>query len=106
MVVFTEVSSMKTRLDESSRPCCRIQRRRARATSARSCSAARRLFFEADAVALQKPPQRAAAARNPALAQGLHQFLECPVRLLADQSQDPARVSVQCRLAAATRVLP
>src|SRR5580692_6214225 len=106
MVVFTEVSSMKTRLDESSRPCCRIQRRRARATSARSCSAARRLFFEADAVALQKPPQRAAAARKPSLAQGRDDFLECPVRLLADQSQDLVRVALQGRLAPAARLWP
>ena len=42
MVVVIEVSSMKTRHDVSSRACCRIQCRRARATSARSCSAARR----------------------------------------------------------------
>lgn len=45
MLVLTEVSSMNTRLDVSSKPCSLIQRRRARATSARSCSAARRLFF-------------------------------------------------------------
>ena len=35
-----------TNLAGSSRPCLRIQRRRARATSARSCSVARRLFLE------------------------------------------------------------
>src|SRR6266576_1475769 len=106
MVVFTEVSSMKTRLDESSRPCCRIQRRRARTTSVRSCSAARRLFFEADAVALQKPPKRAAAATNPSLAQGRDELLERPVRLLGDQSQDPVRVALQWRLAPTARLWP
>src|SRR5882672_7718258 len=106
MVVFTEVSSMKTRLDESSRPCWRIQRRRARATSARPCSAARRLFFEADAGALQKPPQRAAAAGKPSLAQGRDEFLERPVRLRGDQSHDPVRVALQWRLAAAARLWP
>src|ERR1700745_1766097 len=104
MVVFTEVSSMKTRLDESSRPCCRIQRRRARATSARSCSAARRLFFEADAVALQKPPKRAAAAAKPSLAQGRDELVERPVRLLGDQSQDLVRVALQRRPAPAARL--
>jgi hypothetical protein len=42
-LVLAEVSSMNTSLAGSNRPCSRIQRRRARATSARSCSAARRL---------------------------------------------------------------
>src|SRR5450432_1288107 len=82
------------------------QRRRARATSARSCSAARRLFFEADAVALQKPPQRAAAATKPSLAQGRDELLERPVRLLGHQSQDPVRVALQWRLAPAARLWP
>src|SRR5262249_6123379 len=40
------------------------QRWRARATSARSCSAACRLFFESDVVMLEEAPHRAAAARN------------------------------------------
>src|SRR6266403_5855659 len=103
MLVFAEVSSMKTRADESSRPCRRIQRRRARATSARSCSAARRLFFDADAVALQKPPKRAAAAGKPALAHGRDELVERPVRLRGDQSQDLVRVVLQRRLAPAAR---
>src|SRR6266436_1808387 len=41
----TAVSSMNTNLAGSRSPCSRIQRRRARATSARCCSAARRLFL-------------------------------------------------------------
>ena len=97
---------MKTRLDASSRPCCRIQRRRARATSARSCSAARRLFFDADAVALQKPPQRAAATTKPSLAQGRDELVERPVRLVADQGQDLVRAALERRLAPATRLWP
>src|SRR5262249_7508723 len=48
----------------SNMPCSRIQRWRARATSARSCSAACRLFFESDVVMLEEAPHRAAAARN------------------------------------------
>src|SRR6516165_12125518 len=101
MVVVTAVSSMKTRADVSSRACCRIQCRRARATSARSCSAARRVFFDADAVALEKPPQRAAAAGKPAPVQGRDEFLQRPVRMLADQSQDLVRVVLQRRSAPA-----
>src|ERR1700726_2721713 len=46
MFVLTAVSSRNTSRAGSSRPCSRIQRRRARATSARCCSAARRLFFK------------------------------------------------------------
>src|ERR1700745_3876327 len=106
MVVFTEVSSMKTRLDESSRPCCRIQRRRARATSARSCSAPGRLFFEPEPGALQNPPKRAAPAAKPSLAQGRDELVERPVRLLGDQSQDLVRGALQRRPAPAARALP
>ena len=45
ILVLAAVSSTKTSRAGSNMPCSRIQRRRARATSARSCSAARRLFF-------------------------------------------------------------
>jgi len=48
MLVLTAVSSIKTRWAGSSRPCSRIQRRRARATSAPLPFAARRLFFKGD----------------------------------------------------------
>jgi hypothetical protein len=58
---------MNTSLAGSNRPCSRIQRRRARATSARSCSAARKLFFERDLVPMEEPPDRRATARNFAL---------------------------------------
>jgi len=49
-------------------PCSRIQRRRARTTSARHCSAARKLFFEADIMPIEEPPHRTAAADNPTFA--------------------------------------
>ena len=45
---------MNTSRAGSNMPCSRIQRRRARATSARFCSAACRLFFEADRVPLEE----------------------------------------------------
>src|SRR6516165_4690516 len=74
-------------VDEDSRagsnmPCSRIQRRRARATSARSCSAARRLFFESNLVTLKEAPDRGAAARNLVLAHRQNHFVQRQVRLL------------------------
>jgi hypothetical protein len=63
MLVEVAVSSRNTSRAGSNMPCSRIQRRRARATSARSCSAA--LFFEADLVALKEAPLRAATAGDP-----------------------------------------
>src|SRR5262249_31020578 len=104
IVVFTHVLSMKTRLDVSSRRCCRIQCRRARATSSRCCSAARRLFFEADAMSLQKTPQRAAAARYSPLMHGHDELFEGPVRLFSGQRQNLVRILLQRRLAAAARL--
>src|SRR6516165_10547082 len=62
ILVVIAVSSMNTRRVVSSQPCSRIQRRRARATSARFRSAARRLFFEGDAMASEKARKRAAAS--------------------------------------------
>src|SRR4029077_7015720 len=104
MVVFTEVSSMKTRLDELSMRCCRIQCRRARATSARCCSAARRLFFKADAVALQKTPERTAAARYSLPVHGHDELFERPVRLFGDHRQNRVRMVLQRRPAPAARL--
>src|SRR5579863_7031084 len=59
--VLTAVSSINTNRAESSITCSRIQRRRARATSARCRSAACRLFFKGDSVAIEKTPERATA---------------------------------------------
>src|SRR5450759_128813 len=95
MLVFTDVSSMKTRQEESSRPCSRIQRRRARATSVRFCTAARRVFFKGDIVAREKTPKCAAAAGNPSLPHCHDELVECPVRLFIDQSEYPFRVGLQ-----------
>ena len=46
----------------SNRPCSRIQRRRGRATSARFCSIAYRVFFKADVVTFEETQHRGAAA--------------------------------------------
>ena len=62
MLVLSAVSSRKTRRVELSSPCSRIQRRRARATFARSCSQACRIFLSVNAVTLQETMQRRAAA--------------------------------------------
>ncbi len=95
---------MKTRLDVSSRPCCRIQCRRARATSARCCSVARRLFFKADAVSLQKTPERTAATGYSLLVQGHDELFECPVRPFSDQPENRLRMVLQRRPAPAARL--
>src|SRR5262245_2081910 len=94
---------MNTSLAGSSMPCSRIQRRRARATSARSCSTARRLFFEGDLVTLKKPPHRSAAASDPLPAHRRNQFAQRQVRLLLDQTQQKVRVHFQRRFTPAPR---
>src|SRR2546430_11847876 len=58
-----------------------------RATSARSCSAARRLFFESNLVTLKEAPDRGAAARNLVLAHRQNHFVQRQVRLLLNQTQ-------------------
>ena len=95
---------MKTRLDELSRRCCRIQCRRARATSARCCSVARRLFFKADAVALQKTPECASAAGYSLPVHGHDELFECPVRPFRDQPENRPRMVLQRRPAPAARL--
>src|SRR5215471_13887275 len=82
ILVLAAVSSTKTSRAGSNMPCSRIQRRRARATSARSCSAARRLFFESNLVTLKEAPDRGAAARNLVLAHRQNHFVQRQVRLL------------------------
>ena len=63
MLVAVAVSSTNTNRAGSNRPCSSIQRRRARATSARFCSAARMdFFFNRDLVPCEKPPNGGAAA--------------------------------------------
>ena len=72
MAVLVEVSSINTSRAGSNMPCSRIQRRRARATSTRSCSAARRLFFlKLILCRLKNPPDCTAAAGDPSLAVSL-----------------------------------
>src|ERR1700751_2403394 len=66
-------------------PCSRIQRRRARATSARSRSAACRLFD------------------SDALSQRANHLIQRQIRLLADQSENSLRVLLQRRNTSSAR---
>src|SRR3974390_1992773 len=95
MLVVSAVSSIKTSRAVSSQPCSRIQRRRARATSARFRSSARRLFFESDAMAIEKARQRASAPGDASLAQCRHEFIQRQVRLVSDQDKDLLRILLQ-----------
>src|SRR6266498_2994533 len=102
MLVVIAVSSINTRWAGSSSPCSRIQRRRARATSARFRSAARRLFFEGDAVTSEETGERAAACCNSLLAQRRNDLTQCVVRLLPDEGEDSLGVLLQRRSTPAT----
>ena len=78
-------------------PCSRTQRRRARATSARLRSAARRLFFDSDAVASKEPGERAPASWDSPLVQRRNNLTQREVRLLTDEGENPLRVLLQWR---------
>src|ERR1700726_3806535 len=99
-LVLTAVSSINTNRAGSSMPCSRIQRRRARATSARSRSAACRLFFEGDAVADEKPRKRTLAGSNAAPAQYRNRFHQRQIRVFGNDNQYPRRALLQGRNAA------
>src|SRR5215469_10610828 len=103
MLVVTAVSSMNTRRVVSSQPCSRIQRRRARATSARLRSSARRLFFERDAMASEETRQCAAACRDTSLTQYRNELIQRKVPLFADQGEDLPRILLQGGSAPARR---
>jgi hypothetical protein len=101
MLVVTALSSINTRRAGSSSPCSRIQRRRFRATSSRFRSAARRLFFNSDAMTSEKSGERAAASRNFALAQCQNDLIQREVRFLPVERKDLLGVLLQWRSASA-----
>src|ERR1700745_2726439 len=103
MFVVIAVSSINTSLVVSRNPCCRIQSRRARFTSARCRSAAHRLFFIGEVMTVEKSPERGPAARNPLLVHRREYLLQSPIRVLGDQSKDAIRVLLQGRAAAPAR---
>src|SRR5262245_19280821 len=102
--VLAAVSSTNTKWAGSNMPCSRIQRRRARATSVRSCSAARRLFFESHLVALEEAPHRGATASNLVLAHRQDHLIQRQVRSFLDQTQQKIRMLLQRRGAPAPRL--
>src|SRR5204863_9534573 len=103
MLVVTAVSSINTWRAVSSQPCSRIQRRRARATSARLRSSACRLFFEGDAMASKKSRQRATASWNAPFVQCRSDLIQREVWMLADQGADLLRIPLQRRRAPSAR---
>jgi len=101
MFVLVAVSSINTSRAGSSMPCSRIQRRRARATSARFCSAACRLFFKAHIVSIKETLESAPTAGDTLLGHCGERLLDGQIRLFGNQSQDPVRVLLQWRNTAA-----
>jgi hypothetical protein len=65
---------------------------------------ARHTFFEADIVPLEEPPNRAAAASDPALAHDRNDFIQRQIRLLGNQPQQNGRVRLERRDAASARL--
>src|SRR5438445_3746192 len=85
IVVDTAVSSMNTSLLGSSLLCRRCNALRAAATSGRSCSAARKLFFKGQLQMMQKPGDRRLSDRDLFLRQSIFEFCQRDVRLLRYQ---------------------
>src|SRR5665213_4283494 len=104
MFVFAQVSSMKiNRLAGTLFWCC-FHRRRLRATSARSCSLACRLFFKAETNMVKEMPDTVVTDLDPTLVQFRQQFAPGDIWLLCDADPYPRFFIGQCeRLLAAHR---
>src|ERR1017187_220025 len=81
------VSSMKTSRFGSSLGCCFCRALRAAATSGRSCSVARRLFFKRQLQMMQEAGDRRFADRYLLLRQLCHKFRQRDVRLLCEMAE-------------------
>ena len=92
MFVLVAVSSINTSRAGSSMPCSRLQRRWARATSARFCSAACRLFFKADIVSIKETLESAPTAGDALFSHDGENLLEGQIRLLAIR----AKIQSEC----------
>src|SRR3979490_3255859 len=95
MVVETLVSSINTSRFGSSLGWRFCNALRAAATSDRSCSAARRLFFEAQFQMMQKPGDRGLTDRTLPLRKNGLEPSQGDVRLLSHQSPDQLLVRGQ-----------
>src|SRR5581483_3028219 len=95
MLVFAQVSSTKTRRPGSTRCWWRFHRSRLRATSERSCSLARRLFFEGEPLFAQEAPYRVVADLGAPLSQFGPQRLTGQIGRRRNPRQKPLALSQQ-----------
>ncbi|MDB5383131.1 MAG: hypothetical protein JWO26_2763, partial [Rhodospirillales bacterium] len=94
--VLAQVSSMKTKPAGSRRPWCWRHWLHRRATSARSCSAARRLFFEADLLGTEEAPHDRDRHHHATLPQLRGQHRQGQVGLLSNAGKQPRPLPRQC----------
>jgi hypothetical protein len=104
MLVLTAVSSRNTSRAGSSSPCSRIQRRRARVTSARCRSAACSVFSESNVVSIEKNARASCGCTNPPLAPHRNGLYQSPVGLFGNHRQYLRRELVQRRNASSARL--
>src|SRR6476620_3576294 len=107
MLAFAQVSSTNTSRMAEILPCRCFHCLRRRATSARSCSLARRLFFKAETYVVEEMPHAVIADRDAAPDQLRQQFATGDVELLGQPGADPLRLIGQReRLLATHRQCP
>jgi hypothetical protein len=105
MFVFAQVSSMKIRRVAQTLPCRSCHCSRRRATSGRSCSLARRLFFKAEPGVIQEVPDPVVAHIHTTCIQFRQQFAAGDVRLLRHPLTDPGFLAGQGKRLLATHRL-
>ena len=98
MLVLAPVSSTKTSRSGFSQVCQRRQNRRLRATSARSCSAARSVFFKAIAKRVKRIVDALTGNLDPPGQQTLAQFGQCDIRLRCHDLMQPILMPSQFAL--------
>ena len=102
ILVVTAVSSIKTRHGARSFNCSTFSLARAAATSGQSCSAACRIFFERDVMALVEAPDRRRTGFQPLLGLEPRAYLfQRQVRLRCDQIKQPLAMRLKRRAAVA-----
>jgi hypothetical protein len=92
MSVEAQVSSRKTSFSAKNPACAACQAARALATSGRSCSAARDVFFSRQAQLQKKTPDSRAASLNTLLVQLMTQIINGLLRLGGDHGPNPIRM--------------
>jgi hypothetical protein len=104
MVVVTAVSSRNTSLAGSSKPCSRIQRRRALGHICTLSLGSLQAFFKGDVVPLKKARQRAAAGSNAIPSELCSSFFQGQVRLVRNYRDYAFRLVFEWRNTAAARL--